>query len=168
MSVDRILYLGPYAVCKLGAPRTVKRPYRACSNQSCFQRAHRDTDAAPLQKFCPDCGSRVVDAFYEAQEPAVDSADLRESIRSVLVVPCGSTILEEMRRYNEHWWLLNNGRVGIREDVDCEDCILQRVSPDVCLREIVEFREAYDAELKKLVEAYVSVDVVWGLVYWSY
>lgn len=156
MSMDKIIYLGPFLVCKYHLVKDTRHD-PGCPKCGKVRLG---------KSFCETCGSRIESIEVKFERPSVENFNdvLGEDDVLRSLVGEGDEMAADR---NEEWLAPNEGRnaprrFGIGESGIQFD-LPQNIEP-----ERTWFESAYAAEIDKLRKAYDLAEVRWGcVVYWS-
>lgn len=156
MSVDRHVYVGPFAACKVGKPAKVEVSRWGCP--SCKE--GKGVSAV----YCDACGTKC--SYFKTKEEgkAVEPQELCDRMKDNLFVPyeaCETGVCVYAPN-------INFG-AGRSMDFDPDEYNgVQELSAALVSSETVKFREKFAKELGVLRNAYgaSNVSVTWGLLVW--
>jgi hypothetical protein len=155
MSVDRNVYIGPYAECVYKQEKTTEER-TGCVNAKC--KAHREESA---DAFCSKCGKATSTFTVEVDEEPADVADLTDETLSAADSGAYQDSIDRT------YVIPNMRRKGAPklEDVEDLDGAIDLRTRDMAA-ECAWYEQAFAKELGALRPAFASVEVKWGLLQW--
>lgn len=153
MGVYRDIYVGPYLVVQ---PRTSIETYtaRVCCNPKC--KSNKDKHRGELQKFCPLCGSSIVD---EQRTKPYGCSLLSAAIEEILPGVSGDDFFTPAYCGGEE-----NNTVSIPNRSTNDN--IAEIEPDRIGKELYLFENDYAGKLKSIREFFgnENVKVCWGVI----
>lgn len=166
MRIMHFTLCGPYVECRVEKTSTTFQR-RTCPNTCCEQ--HLNERFGRCDKFCPTCGSAIVEISVEQEVDAVDPWELEEDLDLAMAQPFGDHA-EKLSEQGLHIWVggiakdCANDEFYAGDDEDEES--LREVRPADIESDLKEFSRRYRKELKRLRAAYGDgkVTVKWGII----
>lgn len=161
MSIDYMIHIGPYVVCK-NEQIDVKKTRRSCTNENC--KRHKEHVWDTSVNFCVTCGSKIgqVDYIEKDAKICVDSEELNEDLH-----PCS-----QLNQDNLEYWLPNKGLPGSRMlsfNPKYDEEFAEAISPKEIGNDIEEFKNHYKTAIAKLTKEFGknNVEVKWGVIFYT-
>lgn len=176
MGIYANTYVGPYATAKFAfkeSKKTTTTQKKLCTNKECDGSISKKANFLAGAKFCPKCGSPVVDTpvttTKKQKQQTVDRHDLT-NVKD-LTNPAGDYFYQMMIDMSSDIWIPNlypNDTVP-RPNMDFsprDTNVLLEIKPAGILAEIDWFEKSFAADLNVIRKAYgpENVEVKWGVI----